>query len=128
MMFNGAGRPLRLDAPSTTLAASAGGNKTHFIDENEIFRGQPSYVEEYHSQLMAGGLPRAGSAPGFLRRLTVRESMALHTFPESHVFHGSKSAQYRQIGNALPCDLAEVVAACAVTVIDRSAMSIGKAA
>lgn len=36
------------------------------------------------------------------RRLSVRESAAVQTFPDDFVFHGSLTACYRQIGNAVP--------------------------
>ena len=36
MLFNGAGRPLNLDAPSATLPASMGGNKTPIIDQRAL--------------------------------------------------------------------------------------------
>lgn len=37
-----------------------------------------------------------------LRRLSVRESAAVQTFPDDFVFSGSKTSCYRQIGNAVP--------------------------
>lgn len=44
-----------------------------------------------------------------LRRLCPRECAAIQTFPASWEFAGNKSSQYRQIGNAVPPALAEVV-------------------
>ena len=43
------------------------------------------------------------------RRLTVEECATLQGFPSGHPFQGTKSAQYRQVGNAVPPKLAEVV-------------------
>lgn len=44
------------------------------------------------------------------RRLTVEECAILQDFPPGHPFQGTKSSQYRQVGNAVPPKLAEVVA------------------
>ena len=41
------------------------------------------------------------------RRLTVRESASVQTFPEDFEFQGSLMSMYRQIGNAVPVKLAE---------------------
>ncbi len=110
MMFNGAGRPLPAQKWATTLPASMGGNKTPIIDEAEIFDGEPSFVEKYHRHLLDGGKPRSGYAPDRLRRLTVDECLAIQTFPAHYQLAGSRSAQYRQLGNAVPPMLAEAVA------------------
>ena len=47
---------------------------------------------------------------GSLRYFTVRESARLQTFPDDFVFHGSWSETMRQLGNAVPVELAAIVA------------------
>lgn len=44
------------------------------------------------------------------RRLTVKECAILQDFPEGHPFQGTKTEHYRQVGNAVPPTLAQVVA------------------
>ncbi len=111
MLFNGQGRPLNPDSYSCALHASMGGNKTPIIDEDHCYFGEHSWVEWYHAHLMKGGEPLpCNSAPKRLRRLTVDEALRLQTFPHNYRFVGGQSSIYRQIGNAVPCDLAQVVA------------------
>lgn len=102
-LFNGGGRALNLSLPAPTILASAGGNKTHFVDQHEL-------VPLYHKYLWDGGRPRIGALEG-ARRLTVRESALLQTFPADMQFAGSRSSQYTQIGNAVPPKLAEMIGA-----------------
>jgi DNA (cytosine-5)-methyltransferase 1 len=100
-LFNGGGRAIDLNAPCHTILASAGGNKTHFIDSLFL-------VPEYHAHLRRGGRPRKGALPGG-RRLTPEESSLIQTFPPEMKFFGSRSSRYMQIGNAVPPLLAQAI-------------------
>lgn len=112
MIFNGMGRPLNLGGTSNTLPASMGGNKTPIVDEALLhFNAEDNWIEEYHKALLENKItPQFMEAPSRLRRLTIKEAGLIQTFPEDYIFCGSKTAIYKQIGNAVPCLLAEVVA------------------
>lgn len=47
---------------------------------------------------------------GSVRYFSVRESARLQTFPDEFIFHGSWTETMRQLGNAVPVDLAAIVA------------------
>jgi len=112
MIFNGMGRPLNLEAVSTTLPASMGGNKTPIVDSNLLADpNAQDWVSEYHAKLWDGAKEACfAPAPEQLRRLTIVESAAIQSFPLDYKFCGTKSAIYTQIGNAVPCKLAQCVA------------------
>jgi DNA (cytosine-5)-methyltransferase 1 len=79
---------LHADRPSTTIRAGGG------------FGPKGNHLAGFHP-------PIHYSLP---RQLTVRESARIQGFPDSWVFAGSKTAQGRQVGNAVPPPLAEAVA------------------
>lgn len=119
MLFNGQGRPLNPDGWSSTLPASMGGNRTPILDENHLYKNEESWVENYHAYLMKGGRPhKLDAAPPQLRRLTVDEAAVVQSFPDNYKFIGPQSKVFSQIGNAVPCQLATVVASALKNLLD----------
>lgn len=58
-----------------------------------------------------GGENMLVKTDGSVRYFTARESARIQTFPDGYVFHGSWTETMRQLGNAVPVQLARVVAA-----------------
>ena len=118
MIFNGLGRPVRIDGYCSTLPASMGGNKTPIIDEKALYDKESPWVESYHKEI-SEDITKAKftPAPEFLRRLTVEEAGLIQTFPIEYEFQGAQSSKYTQIGNAVPCNLGNAVARMVIDVL-----------
>ena len=76
-----------------------------------------SHEDEPAKTLKAGvhGVPggenmKRDPKTGSVRYFSVRESARLQTFPDEFIFHGCWSETMRQLGNAVPVQLAEIVA------------------
>jgi DNA (cytosine-5)-methyltransferase 1 len=115
-LFNGGGRAIDLSMPCPTILATAGGNKTHFIDTLGL-------VPPYHRHLMQGGKPYTGNLDG-ARRLTVEECALIQGFPPEVAFQGARSSRYSQVGNAVPPPLAEALGSAIRSALTRGAESI----
>lgn len=122
MYFNGQGRPMNVDEYSNTLPASMGGNKTPFVDEDYLYGdAEQDWVVGYHKGLMDGTVvPKFAEAPSRLRRITVKEAIRIQTFPDDYIFCGNKGRIYTQIGNAVPCNMAEAVAKAVVAYLQQN--------
>lgn len=57
--------------------------------------------------------PKSGeyTHPEQNRTITIREAARLQGFPDRFVFHGIRSSQYEQVGNAVPVQLAQALGA-----------------
>jgi DNA (cytosine-5)-methyltransferase 1 len=58
--------------------------------------------------------------PDETRPLSVREYARVQTFPDSWQFEGSTSSAYRQIGNAVPANLAYHIGRCLIAMLENN--------
>lgn len=58
--------------------------------------------------------------PSETRPLTVREYARIQTFPDSWDFQGSMISKYKQIGNAVPPNLAYHIGRCVIAMLDNT--------
>lgn len=122
LMFNGIGRPIDPDGYSRTITASQGGNMTLIVDEEYLHDASANnWIQEYYDKLVSKEItPKFAEAPSRLRRLTINETRRIQTFPDTYEFCGAKTSVYKQIGNAVPCNMAKAVASAVVDYLKQN--------
>ena len=85
------------------------------------FRAYPS---TYRAKTITSHMHKDGHAnihydPSQMRSLTVREAARIQTFPDDYYFEGGQSAQYLQVGNAVPPFLAKQIAEHVLEIMKR---------
>jgi len=136
--------PVMLPSPWRTVRDAIGdlprirvGYRSHQVENHYLNPGAKSYPghtgspwDEPAKTLKAGdhGVPGGENTlrleDGTVRYFSVRECARLQTFPDDWVFEGSWTESMRQLGNAVPVQLAEVVAQRLVEQVKAASRSV----
>ena len=116
--------------PDPRSASASEFTNHEFRDGAKPYAGHSgSVLDEPSKTIKAGahGVPGGENMlmldDGSLRYYTVRESARIQTFPDDYRFHGSWTESMRQIGNAVPVKLANIIGESVMQQIERMGVS-----
>lgn len=117
-----------LPDPEHDSKRAAGIDSHRFQSGARSYQGHTGSPLDVPAKTLKAGVHGVPGGENMLRRLdgsvryfTIRESARLQTFPDSYKFHGAWSECMRQIGNAVPVELAAVVASNVAAILQAAA-------
>lgn len=96
--------PKHIPSQRLSQIRKSGGRTTYY---GRLKKDAPSYTISTYFNRMGNG---CFIHPSQDRLISIREGARLQSFPDNYIFYGSRTSQYKQIGNAVPPLLAREVA------------------